>query len=84
MEITFKQGNKTHRGTVTTIEKNNEFHYTLNLLHQPLFTIHINDDGYWETDNPSIDPELVMYTGNAIENMEDLEDVLIELDTLKS
>jgi hypothetical protein len=84
MEITFKQGDITHRGTVTTFEKDNEFQYFFNLGESLQFTIRLSDDGYWESDNPDIDPQIVMYAGDAIENMEDLADVLTELDSLRN
>ena len=83
MEITINQGKTTHHGTVTTIEANNEFQYLLDLGENLRFTIHLSDDGYWETEDPTIDPLLVMAAGDCIENMEDLSDVLSELDTLR-
>lgn len=84
MQISFKQGTTIHRGSVTTIEKNNEFFYTFKLQGILQFSIHLSDDGYWESDNPSTDPLLVMMAGDAIESMEDLSDVLLELDVLRN
>ena len=83
MEIKFKQGNITHHGTVTTIEKDNEFQYSIDLRQRLQFTIHLSDDGYWESDNLAINPELVTLAGDTVENMEDLEDVLTLLEQLR-
>lgn len=84
MEIRFKQGDTLHQGTVTTIEKDSEFQYLLNLDGKLHFTIRLSDDGYWETDTPGINPHIVMNAGDAIENMEDLNDVLTQLDSLRN
>ncbi len=84
MEISFKHNDAKLQGSVTTIEKNNEFFYTLNLRGIPPFTIHLSNDGYWESDNSATEPLLVMLAGDAIENMEDLADVLMELDSIRN
>ena len=83
MEITFNQGDTTHRGKVITIEKDKEFQYFLNLGENLQFTIHLSDDGYWESDNHSVDPLMVMLAGDAIENMEDFSDVISELNKIR-
>lgn len=83
MEISFKHNTTTLHGTVITIEKNNEFFYTLNLHGIPQFTIHLSDDGYWQSVNLNTDPTLVTLAGEAIENMEDFADVLMELDSIR-
>jgi hypothetical protein len=83
MEISLKLGATTLHGKVTTTEKENEFLYTFNLDGIPLFTIHLSDDGCWVSDNSATDPLLVMLAGDAIENMEDFTDVLMELDSIR-
>jgi hypothetical protein len=83
MEISFKHNGISQHGKVTTIEKGNEFFFTLDLHGIPQFTIHLSDEGYWESDNSAIDPLLVMLAGETIENMEDFTDVLIELDSIR-
>ncbi len=82
-EISLKFNSIKYCGKVTTIEKHNEFQYLLNLQGMQSFTIHLSDDGYWESDNLTIDPLLIMHAGEAIENMEDFTDVLMELDSIR-
>ena len=84
MEISFTHNATRLHGSVTTNEKNNEFFYTLILNGISPFTIHLSDEGHWQSDDITIDPMLVMLAGDAIENMEDLSDVLFELDTLRN
>ncbi len=82
MDITFKIGDLSFSGKATTIEKDREFQYLLDLGSNLQFTLHLNDEGYWESDNLDIDPEIVMYAGDAIENLEDFEDIFMQLDCL--
>jgi hypothetical protein len=84
MNMSFKTANQRYTGKATTIEKENEFQYLLDLGGNMQFTIYLNDEGNWETNNPDIDPEIVMYAGDAVENMEGYEDVLRELDVLRN
>lgn len=81
--IQFKTGGLSYSGTITTIVLEKEFQYLINLGKNLQFTIHLSDDGYWESDNPDIDPQMIMSAGDFIENMEDLNDVLAELDFLR-
>jgi hypothetical protein len=83
IKISINQGNITHHGTLTTVEKDNEFQNLVNLGEDLQFYIRLSDDGYWETENTTIDPLLVMAAGESIENMEDLSDILSELNTLR-
>ena len=79
MEITFKQGDITHQGKVIIIEKDYEFQYFIDLGRELKFTIRLSDEGNWVSDNPSIDPLLVLHAGETIENRDDLSDVLTAL-----
>lgn len=81
--IQITAGQRTYSGTITTIAIENEFQYLINLVENLQFTLHISDEGCWESDNQSLDPEIVRHAGETIENMEDLSDVLEELDKLR-
>lgn len=83
MDLSFKIGEQKYSGTATAIEKEKEFEYAVDIGGNLQFTIHLDDNGYWKSDHFGIDPELVMHAGEAIENMEDLSDVLTGLDSLK-
>ncbi len=72
MNISFKLGEITYGGIVTAVPRAMETHYFLELGDSPSFTIRLNDEGVWDTDNPEIDPELVSAAGNHVESMEDL------------
>lgn len=75
-------GEQTYTGTITTIDEEKEIQYFINLDHNLQFTIHLSDEGFWESDNPDLDPLIVSTAGDYIENMEDLIDVLTKLDPL--
>ncbi len=72
MNISFKLGEINYGGIVTTVPKVTETQYFLELGGSPSFTIRLNEDGVWETDNAEIDPALVTAAGNQVESMEDL------------
>ena len=75
-------GEQTYTGTITTIDEEKEIQYFINLDQNLQFTIHLSDEGFWESDNSDMDPLIVSTAGDYIENMEDLIDVLTELDPL--
>jgi hypothetical protein len=72
MDIQFKIGDLQYKGTVTTVPKETETQYFLDLGESLKFTIR-HEDGCWETDNPDIEPEVVSAAGDAVEGM-DLSD----------
>ena len=72
MNTSFKVGDRTFGGIVTAVPRALETHYFFELGDSPPFTIRLNDDGVWESDNSEIDPELVNSAGEQIESMEDL------------
>ncbi len=82
--IQFIIGSTSYTGTITTVEKENEFQYVVTLNNTPPFTIHLSDDGYWMSNTPNTDPLIILAIGDFIENMEDLGDVLSELNTLRN
>ena len=65
MEIKFKQGSNIYHGKVVTIEKDKEFQYFIDLGRELKFTIRLSDEGNWVSDNPSIDPLLVLHAGET-------------------
>ncbi|MES2331209.1 MAG: hypothetical protein V4539_16510 [Bacteroidota bacterium] len=82
MDLKFN-GQKYH-GEIAMIDKETETQYHVNLGGNLEFTAHINDTGIWESENGSVDPELVAAAGNYIESLEDFEDVLLQLNGLRN
>ncbi len=84
IKISISQGNSTYLGTVTTIELDNEFRYFIDLGESLQFTLHLNENVIWKSNNPFVDQEMVSSAGDFIEGMEDFTDVLSELDILRN
>jgi hypothetical protein len=82
--IEIKTINQSFKGSITTIEKEDEFRYFIDLGESLQFTLQLDDHGNWKSNNPFIDPAMVSAAGDFIENMEDFADVLSELDTLRN
>lgn len=70
MEIHFKIEEIEYRGVVTTVPKEAETQYFLDLGESLHFTIRINEHSGWETDNPDIDQRIVEAAGKKIEDLE--------------
>lgn len=71
MNINFKIGELTYNGTVTSVPKETETQFFLDLGESLQFIIRPSE-GFWETDNPYIDPAIVQAAGQQVECMEDL------------
>jgi hypothetical protein len=74
MEIQFKHKDLIYKGTATTVPKEKETHYFIDLGESLQFTIRPADGG-WDTDNPDIEDHIVAGAATAIENT-DAEEIV--------
>lgn len=66
MDIQFKQGDLTYKGTAITVPKEQETQYFIDLGESLQFTIRPGKAG-WDTDNPDIESHIVEGAGEAVE-----------------
>lgn len=75
MDIQFKYKDLSFKGTATTVPKETETHYFIDLGESLQFTIRPAEDG-WDTDNPDIEDHIVQGAAAAVERSE-AEDVMV-------
>lgn len=74
MHIQFNIGDLEYKGTVTTVPKETETQYFLDLGESLQFTLRLDDAGCWATDNPDVEAEIVEAAGDQVERMDGMED----------
>jgi hypothetical protein len=67
MNIQFKDGDLAYKGTATTVPKEQETQYFIDLGESLQFTIRVGENG-WETDNPDIEEHIVEGAAAAVED----------------